>query len=248
MVIRAIQTRLFRRGENLADFVVHSVPKEDVRERLVLAVTSKIVSLAENRFVPKDTIEKKDLVRREADIFLGEVAHGCLLTIKHGHLLVGAGIDESNSEVPGYILYPENPYQSARALWQRLREAWRVKELGIILTDSRTFPLRRGVTGVCLSHAGFQAVKNMVGTKDLFGRELRMTQINYADGLAAAAVLGMGEGAESRPLALLTDTGVEFAEDSGPSDVQMGYQEDLYLPLLEALRRNSEKTGPGTSK
>jgi F420-0:gamma-glutamyl ligase len=94
------------------------------------------------------------------------------------------------------------------------------------------------VTGVCLSYSGFRAVRNLVGSPDLFGRELRMTRMNLADGLAAAAVMMMGEGDESRPLAVIENAEVEFSEDTQPEELRISPEEDLYAPLLSSRLRS----------
>ena len=232
LTVQPIKTRIFHPGQNLTHFVLESVPKP--RSRTVIAVTSKLVSLAENRVVPRDSTDKKSLVQKESDKFLGEIGHGCFLTVKHGLLIPSAGIDESNSASGDYILFPEGPYASARKLWLELREAWALPELGIVLTDSRTSPLRRGVTGICLAYWGFKGLRNLIGTPDIFGRELKMTQINLADGLAGVAVMMMGEGKETTPLALIEGAEVEFQDRTEPGEVAMPFEEDLYYPVLSA--------------
>lgn len=232
MQVTALKTKIYRPGANLIDFIDESVPGDLRQENCVLAITSKIVSLAERRTVSKNSIEKRALVEREADYFLGEIGHGCFLTIKEGLLIPSAGIDESNSESGDYILYPADPFHSARELWSALRKRWDLKNLGIIITDSHTTPLRRGVTGIGLSYAGFSAVKSLIGSEDLFGRQLRVTTINYLDGLSAAAVLAMGEGAECQPLAWIGASGVDFCETIDPREIQIPVEEDLYGPLL----------------
>ncbi len=238
LAVHPIQTRIFRPRESLFDFICQSVPKTLIGEGMVLAVTSKIVSLAEGRLLATDSIDKKSLVEKESDVFLGEIGYGCFLTIKHGLLIPSAGIDESNSQNGDYILFPEDPVASAEKLWSALRVNWNVEKLGVILTDSHTTPLRRGVTGICLSYAGFHGVKNLVGTPDLFGRELRMTQMNYADGLAGVAVMMMGEGSESRPLVMIENADVEFSETRRPGELMIPMEEDLYFPLIRPLVPN----------
>jgi F420-0:gamma-glutamyl ligase len=238
LCVHAIQTRIFRQGESLSSFVVESIPKNLVRDGIVLAVTSKIVSLAENRVIDRKDIDKRALVEREADVFLGEIGHGCFLTIKDGLLIASAGIDESNSETGGYILFPKNSFQSAETLWRELRQAWNIRNLGIVITDSHTTALRKGVTGVCLSYFGFYAVKSLIGTADLFGRELRMTQMNFADGIAASAVMMMGEGAEAQPLAVVENTNVEFTEVAEPGEMHIPLEEDLYYPLISSFTKS----------
>ncbi|MES2768575.1 MAG: coenzyme F420-0:L-glutamate ligase [Bdellovibrionota bacterium] len=229
--VQPIQTSIFREGD-LAEFIIQSIPKSLVQEEMVLAITSKIVSVAENRFISRDKISKEDLVKQEADVFLGEIGYGCFLTIKDGLLIPSAGIDESNSEQGDYILYPENPFQSAEKLWLKLRERWQISKLGIVLTDSHTTPLRRGVTGIALSYWGFQPLRKLIGTKDLFGRELQMTNMNLADGIAASTVLMMGEGSESTPLAIVEGLDLEFCEVSSLDELSIPLAEDLYGPIL----------------
>jgi F420-0:gamma-glutamyl ligase len=236
LIIHPIQTRIFRREESLVDFVVESIPRNLVHEGIILAVTSKIVSLAEGRLVSADSIDKKTLVQKEADVFIGEIAYGSLLTIKHGMLMNSSGIDVSNSEGDDFIIYPADPYQSAENLCRELRKRWGLKNLGVLLTDSHTTPLRRGISGICLSYAGFHGVRNMIGTEDIFGRKLEMTQINYADALASGAVMMMGEGAEKRPLAVIENIDVEFTEKSVRGEIIVPLEEDLYYPLLESFR------------
>lgn len=231
--IEPVRTALFHLNQNLSRFILDSIPSERIQEGSLLAVTSKIVSLAEGRVVPREAFSKEELVRREADQFLGEIGYGCFLTIKEGMLIPSSGIDESNSESGGYILYPQDPFASTERLYHELRAAWKISKLGIILTDSHTTPLRRGVTGISLAWAGFRPLKNMIGSKDLFGRELQMTQMNLADGISAAAVMLMGEGAECCPLAIIDGAAVEFSDQVHRKDLHIPLQEDLYFPILK---------------
>jgi len=237
--VQPVKTAIFR-GGNLVSFIETAIPRQRIQEEMVLAVTSKIVSIAEKRWVPKDRISKAELVEKEADLFLGEIGYGCFLTVKEGLLIPSAGIDESNSETGDYILYPEDPYASARQLWTQLREKWGLQKFGVILTDSHTTPLRRGVTGVALSYWGFEPLRKLVGSKDLFGRELQMTNMNLVDGLASAAVLMMGEGCESTPLALIHGLDLEFHNTGGAKALSIPLEEDLYAPLLKNPLRSAQ--------
>lgn len=233
LAVQPIQTRIFRTDENLLDFVASQVSRDLVSESMILVVTSKIMSLAESRLVDKATVSKEALIAREADHNLGEVGYGCFLTIKEGLFIPSAGIDESNSESDQYILYPEDPFASAEKLWHGLRERWNVRELGVLVTDSHTTPLRRGVTGISLAHWGFRGLRNLIGSPDLFGRKMQMTTVNVADGLATAATLMMGEANESRPLAVIRCDGVEFTESTDRNELKMPLQQDLYFPFFQ---------------
>jgi F420-0:gamma-glutamyl ligase len=238
--IFACRTSLFQKGEDLAEFIIRELPKANIgakiQERSILCVTSKIVSLAEGMIVPRSEISKPDLVKKEADIYIAGSDYGTGLTIKHGLLVAAAGIDESNSKDDAYILYPLDPYASVGKLHARLSAHYGVKDLGIILTDSHTQPLRRGVTGIGLAHWGFRAVQKKVGSKDLFGRELKMTYVNALDALSVASVLTMGEGDESTPLAVIDGAQVEFTSEACSADeIQIRWQDDIYRPLFSHL-------------
>ena len=232
LITQALRCELFRAGRPLLDYVLTNVDRSLIGERAILVVTSKIVSIAERRFVSRTSIDKSSLVRREADQWLCETPFGIALTIKEGLLIPSAGIDESNSENGDYLLYPERPFVSAAKLWAELRAAWGLRDFGVLLADSRVSPLRRGTTGVALSYWGFNGVKSLIGQADLFARELRVTQINVADGLAAAAVLAMGEGAERRPLAIIRGADATFVDRIDPAELRIPAAEDLFSDLL----------------
>ncbi len=121
------------------------------------------------------------------------------------------------------------------------QEKYRVRGAWIVITDSHTIPLRRGVLGISLAHYGFVPLKDYRGKLDLFGRELKMTQTNIADGLAAAAVVLMGEGSECTPLAVIRDVPfVRFVERPAKSrkpfsSFEIKTKEDLYYPLFSSV-------------
>jgi coenzyme F420-0:L-glutamate ligase/coenzyme F420-1:gamma-L-glutamate ligase len=96
------------------------------------------------------------------------------------------------------LLLPLNPDASARRLKERLDREFGV-EIGVIINDSFGRPWRIGVVGVALGAAGLPVVRNMIGTPDLFGRKLRVTEIAVADEVASAASLVMGQGGEGQP-------------------------------------------------
>ena len=101
-------------------------------------------------------------------------------------------------------------------------------------------PLRAGVTGVAIAHSGFRALNDYIGTMDVFGHALRMTQVDVADALAAAAVLVMGEGSEQTPLAILGDLSFVTFQERNPSaeelqQLRMDPNDDLFAPLLQGV-------------
>jgi len=230
--VSAIKTGIFHVGDDLFRFLKENLQDQNI-EGKVLAITSKIVSLAENRIVSKTEISKLDLVKKEADIYIGPGGFGTELTVKHGILIPSSGIDESNAEDNFYILYPENPYESAQKIWNFLKQEFKLKNCAVVLTDSHTTPLRRGVTGISLAHWGFKATRSLVGKADLFGRELKFTHVDLVDAVASMAVLIMGEADEGVPLALVSGVKLEYSEISSGEEVKMEPKNDLYHPLLK---------------
>ncbi len=94
--VQAVSTPIFQPGHDLLQFVVSAL--ESSRRNLegcCLVISSKIVSLAESRLVPKVETSKAALIQREADQVLMDLPYGSILTIKHGLLIASAGIDES---------------------------------------------------------------------------------------------------------------------------------------------------------
>lgn len=242
LTISPIQTSIFQPGDDLIEFIIRHVPSSVMKEKTILIITSKIVSLAEGRLVPQKSIDKKALIRQEAEVFLGEIGYEVSLTIKQGLLIAAAGIDESNSVHDDFILHPKDPFVSAQIIHQKLKAHYGLQNLGIILTDSKTGPLRLGVVGVALSFAGFKPLKNMIGQKDLFDRPLKVTKINVADSLAGIAVFTMGEAAERKPLALIHNANVDFTDDPMAHELIVDPSEDMYLPLYKHLIQSEEKS------
>lgn len=231
-------------------------PKDDIRDILekarmslkensILCVASKVVAIGEGRCVPiKDFPHKDNLVKKEADKYLDRnlTPNSWMMhTIKNNLLIGAAGIDESNGD-GYYILWPENPEKSAEEIYQFLRSKIGHKNIGVIITDSHSILLRRGLVGISLAHFGFEPLRDYMGEKDLFGRELVLSMTNIPDSLAAASVFAMGEGAEQTPVAIIEglDGMVNFIEKKWipkkpNSDFNIKPEDDLYAPFLKSV-------------
>ena len=212
-------------GDDLAAILIDGLARAGIAPaaRDVLVVAQKVVSKAESRYrdlgavTPSD--RARDLARavdkdpRLVEVILSEseavVAHKPgVLVVAHrlGFVLANAGIDRSNVRPePGaerVLLLPENPDASAAALKTRLDAHFKI-ELAVIVSDSLGRAWRNGVTGIALGAAGLPALRDMIGRKDLFGRTLDVTQTGFADDIAAAAALVMGQADEGLPAVLL---------------------------------------------
>src|SRR5688572_1738930 len=239
MRVQPIKTHSIAPSErDLLAIVDRYVP--ELPERSVLAITSKIVAICEGRVCPIAGSDKRALIAEEAERYLApDPRYNVSLTIKHDMLIATAGIDESNAD-GYYVLWPSDAQRSANLLREHLARRFGRTELGVVITDSRTTPLRLGVTGVALAHSGFRALNDYVGKQDLFGRALRMTKVNVMDALATSAVLVMGEGSESTPLAVLEELPFVTFQPRSPSaeelrELRIALEDDLYAPLLTGV-------------
>ncbi len=239
MHIRPIKTRVFREGEDLVSFITKHIPR--AKEKTVIVVTSKIAALAENRTSP--LLSRKDeakLIRSESTLAI-ETEH-VWLTMKDGIFIANAGIDKSNADGK-LILLPLDSFASAENIRKALMRIYKVKQLGVLLTDSRVVPLRAGVTGVALGYAGFKGVFDYRKKKDIFGRPFVFEQTNVADNLASASILVMGEGSERQPLAVIEDAPIAFQNRIDKNEAAIPLKDDLYFPVLKGLVKKKKTRG-----
>lgn len=221
----------------------------------IVVVSSKVVSYCEGRLIrlanvkPSDKAlelsqrykvlpELAELIVRESDGILGGV-EGFILTLKFGMLCPNAGIDTSNVPEGHAILYPKDPQKSADML-RYLIERRINGRIGVVISDSRVLPLRRGVCGIAIATSGFEAIKDEKGKPDLFGKPLRNTMRNLADMLASASQLLMGEANEMTPIVIVRGLNVRFTE--GKFSLTVDPKECLYWGCLDGKVRWSDKS------
>jgi coenzyme F420-0:L-glutamate ligase / coenzyme F420-1:gamma-L-glutamate ligase len=211
----------------------------------VLVISSKIVSKSEGRIVPLEDVlpslqaieyaEKAAKDPRIVELVLQEsrlvsrVSRGVLVTEHRlGFVSANAGIDQSNVEnsADRVLLLPQNPDQTAHDIRQRLLEKTGV-QVAVIISDTHGRPFRFGNIGVAIGVAGMLALTDLRGQKDLFGRELQITQQGYADLVASAAHLLCGEADEGRPVILVR--GLQLPHGDGKAqDLNRPADKDLY--------------------
>ncbi len=207
MQVKAIKTRKFLPPkDDLFSFLKESFSGIKFKEGAVIVVTSKIVAISEGRCVKiTNTSNKPALIKQEADFYIdknkvsGKIS---TLTIKDNILISSSGIDESNGN-GYYVLWPQKPFFWAKKIHAFLKKEYGLGQVGVIISDSHRVPLREGILGMGLAYHGLYPLRDYRGTKDIFGREMKFSQTNIIDSLAAAAVFEMGEGAECSPLAII---------------------------------------------
>jgi len=227
---------LVKAGDDLAALVLEGLARAGVKLAAgdVLVLAQKIVSKAEGRLVDLASVEpssealavaeevRKDprlveLVLRESGRIVRKGPNVLIVEHRLGLIMANAGIDQSNVREEGVeaaLLLPENPDASA----ERLRAAFFARsgvEIAVVINDSFGRPWRRGTVGVAIGAAGLPALVDRRGEADLFGRELQVTMIAYADEIAASASLLMGQADEGTPVVLLR--GLNWSAASNPA-------------------------------
>ncbi len=206
---------------------------ESIKEKDIVVIASKAVSYSEGRLVEaKNKSEFAELIKKEADTVLDE--GDMVITLKNKILIPNAGIDNSNTPEDQVILWPNDPFGSARDIRDELKYKFGLKDIGVLISDSHCQPLRSGTTGIAIGWAGFYGVQDERGSKDLFGKEMTYTQIAVADDLASAANVMMGETDASVPFVIVRDAPVEFTEKKFSED-------DYFISPKECIYRGLYK-------
>lgn len=214
---------LIRPGDDLVAILGKSLEKANLTllDGDILVLAQKIVSKAEGRLVNLSQVTaspqavalaeltQKDprfveLVLRESSAVLRTRPGTLIVEHRKGFICANAGIDHSNVEglwgnpEDWVLLLPEDADASADRIRKGLCGS-RQPSLGVLIIDSHGRAWRNGVVGICIGLSGMPALVDLRGEPDLFGYQLRITQVAAADELAAGASLLMGQAAESTP-------------------------------------------------
>ena len=246
MSLIAVKSRIITSKDNLQQVLKDSL-KNGLSEGDILAISSKVVAVTQGLVIKiKSEKEFDALVKRESDQVIDGLRRlakpaPVTLTLKNGIFTPWAGIDRSNTKAGTAVLWPKNPQKVAIELTRMLKKTYRLRRIGVIIVDSFCAPLRRGVIGVALAHAGFQGVHDKRGTRDLYGNKLKFTQEAIADSLATMANLAMGQGNEQTPFAIISGAPVKFTNKKPPS-LLMPAKDCLYGELyhFESIGRKAE--------
>jgi len=242
MKVTAIKTKkITPKDTDILEILDRYLPR--LKDKSVVAVTSKIVALSQGRVVPIEKGNKHKIIVQEAEYYLPRSSskYNIFLTIKGNAITFSSGVDESNSK-GYYVLWPKDPQKSANEIREHLAGKHKKKNIGVIITDTASVPLRWGQRGVfVLAHSGFSALNSYIGKPDIFGKPLKMTSAAVADALGTAAVLVMGEGAEQTPLVVIEAIPFVKFQQRNPTKkelnkLKMPLKDDLYASLLKAVK------------
>jgi coenzyme F420-0:L-glutamate ligase / coenzyme F420-1:gamma-L-glutamate ligase len=216
---------LIHPGTDLVSLICEITEKRGapLRDKDVLVLAQKIISKAEGRYVDLVTIEPSQEARalarkvqkdpRLVEVILGESGKVLrhrpgVLIVEHklGFVLANAGVDQSNVDprrgAKPVLLLPKNPDKSARLLHEGLRQQLG-KNIAVVINDSLGRAWRLGTVGVALGAAGLPALSDLRGRPDLYGRPLQVSETGFADEIAAAASLLMGQADEATPIVVV---------------------------------------------
>jgi coenzyme F420-0:L-glutamate ligase/coenzyme F420-1:gamma-L-glutamate ligase len=240
---------LIKAGDDLVELIASGLKRSRVNPRAqdVLVVAQKIVSKAEGRMADLAAIKPSaqaialaaDVGKdpRLVEIILSESvrvvrARRGVLIVEHrlGFIMANAGVDQSNVAPEDgsahVLLLPENPDRSAETLRRGLASLTGI-DLAVVINDSFGRPWRQGTAGAAIGVAGLPALIDLRGRSDLFGRKLEVSVIGFADEIAAAASLVMGQADEATPVVLIR--GLRWsAPESTAANIVRSPNEDLF--------------------
>ena len=223
-------------GDDMGALILAALDRcgESLHDGDAIVLAQKIVSKAEGRLVELATVEPSaralvlareahkdprlvELILRESSEVLRCAPGVIVAEHRLGFVMANAGIDQSNVVQQGdgiALLLPVDPDASCTAIRERLKEATGA-DVAVLVIDSHGRAWRNGTVGVAIGVAGIPAVVDLRGEQDLYGRELRLTEVGLADELASAASMIMGQAAEGRPVVLAR--GIPYARRAGSS-------------------------------
>lgn len=222
-----------------------------LKEGDILVISTKYISNSQDRVVKIDKIKTSkegikvsqkfqikppvaEIILRESDKIFGGIS-GFVITSGDNILAPNAGIDKSNVKNGNIVLYPNNPFLIAEQIRRKIFLKFLI-HVGIILVDSRLMPGRVGTSGIAISCAGIEPVLDMRAKKDLDGNPLKVTFQAVIDNIATIANHKMGEGAESKPFAIVRESGAKLTDRSiKPSETAISPDQCVYVRGLKEV-------------
>ncbi len=217
--------------DNLYQVFDSSLPL--LKERDILFITSKVVSIHQGRCFKKESVKKEMLVKKEADRYLMDTEKsGRILTTIHNAFSLNAGIDPFNGY---YVLLPKNPMKAAKEIQSYISKKFSLSELGIVITDSHSAPLRRGVMCYAVGYFGISPYVEH-GMKNKFAK----WTTNALDSITATAGLYLGESAQQHqltPIVILRNPEhILFSKTTYEKSFFVEVEDDMYGVLFKKFK------------
>ena len=251
LTVSAIKVKRKENQFDLFDTISDAIKQSEIsiEEGDVLVISSKFVSNAQGRILSLNSVktsnhslllskkyrlkpEFAEVVIRESDEILGGIS-GFVISSADNILAPNAGIDKSNAKQGKIILYPFDPYLVAEQIRRKFFLKFFV-HIAVIIVDSRLMPARVGTTGVAIACAGIEPVLDVRSQKDLDGNSLKVTFQAVVDNLASIANHEMGEASESKPIAIVRDSGAKLTDRKiRPEEVAISHDQCVYVRGLK---------------
>jgi len=218
---------------------------QTLQEGDVVVISTKYISNSQGRLIDLSSVktskegegiskkfqikpEIAEVILRESDKIFGGIT-GFVITSADNIMAPNAGIDKSNAKKGKIILYPKNPYLIAEQIKRKVFLKFLI-HIGVILVDSRLMPSRIGTSGVAVACAGIEPILDMRAEKDLDGNPLKVTFQAVVDNLATIANHKMGEAAESKPFAIIRDSGAKLTDRKiSPNEMAISPDQCVYV-------------------
>lgn len=259
MELFSLKLPLIRINDPLLEIILLEIEKqgESLKDGDVVVIAEKVIATSQGRVVSLPDVKeiskeaKKlselydmderyvELILREASMIIGGMTHVILAKV-NDFLIANAGIDQSNAGPNRVVLLPSNLKKVVWEYRNALKQKFNLKELGIIIADSRVQPLRKGTIGIAIATAGFEPIEDLIGHPDLFNRPMEITTRAIADDLASAAQFLLSEADQRTPVVIIRDSNVEFTEHP-VSTPEMAPEECLYMNIFSKYLQTLEK-------
>jgi len=234
-------------GDKLDIIILESMKNADefLSEGDIVVVAQKVISKAEGRLIDLKLVnpsekslqiaKQNDKDPRLIELILNEsvdilrLARGILIVeTKRGLICANAGVDQSNVEKSNdyAALLPEDADLSARELRHSFKRKTGI-DVAVVITDTFGRPFREGQINVAIGIAGIQPIKSYIGTLDMYGKKLKVTEIAVVDEIASAAELQMGK-SERIPVVIIRGYVYQMVESSSLSQLLRSRGKDLF--------------------
>ncbi|MHA2399884.1 MAG: coenzyme F420-0:L-glutamate ligase [Promethearchaeota archaeon] len=261
MELFSIKLPLIKEKDNLLHIIIDNIRKSEkslidgdiivIAEKVIATSQGRVVNLSEVTDISekaKNLADEYDmderfveLILQEASMILGGMTHVILAQV-NDFLIANAGIDQSNAGPNRVVLLPKQLKKTVWDYWKDLRKEFDIRNLGVIISDSRVQPLRKGTIGIAIATAGFEPVEDLRGHPDLFNRPMEITMRAIADDLTSAAQFLLSEADQQTPVVIIRNSNVEFTENPQLTP-EMAPEECLYMNIFSRylLRKQEEK-------
>jgi len=239
MIIKVLKNvPMITKEHNLSDVIVNTmkVNKIKVKNKDIICVASKVVSITENRIVSlseynpsqlaleiHEKVPRKDpriiqaIIEETGDfagkrIDLGTNHIGAWL--RNGLFLTSAGIDRYDEN--NIILLPLDADYCAKKIGERIMKEFGVN-VGVIITDSDGRVDKLGATQVAIGVYGIPPLRYNKAF-DLITKKEKQISETICDMLAASAGLLMGQRGQNKPVVIISGFEFDFDKNSSIND------------------------------